>query len=29
VCGGVIGYRALRLTGIEPGGRLGLYGFGA
>jgi alcohol dehydrogenase, propanol-preferring len=29
LCGGVIGYRALRLTGIRPGGRLGLYGFGA
>jgi propanol-preferring alcohol dehydrogenase len=25
----VIGYRALRLSGIERGGRLGLYGFGA
>jgi alcohol dehydrogenase, propanol-preferring len=29
LCGGVIGHRALRLTGIAPGGRLGLYGFGA
>ena len=29
LCGGVIGYRALRLCGIEAGGRLGLYGFGA
>lgn len=29
LCGGVIGYRALRLTGIAAGGRLGLYGFGA
>ena len=29
LCGGVIGYRALRLSGIEHGGRLGLYGFGA
>jgi propanol-preferring alcohol dehydrogenase len=29
LCGGVIGYRALRLSGILPGGRLGLYGFGA
>jgi alcohol dehydrogenase, propanol-preferring len=29
LCGGVIGYRALRLTGIQPGARLGLYGFGA
>ena len=29
LCGGVIGYRALQVSGIEPGGRLGLYGFGA
>lgn len=29
LCAGVIGYRALRLSGITPGGRLGLYGFGA
>jgi propanol-preferring alcohol dehydrogenase len=29
LCGGVIGYRALRVSGIEPAGRLGLYGFGA
>jgi len=29
LCGGVIGYRSLRLSGVEPGGRLGLYGFGA
>lgn len=29
LCGGVIGYRALKVSGIEPGGRLGLYGFGA
>ncbi len=29
LCGGIIGYRALRLSGIEPGARLGLYGFGA
>jgi propanol-preferring alcohol dehydrogenase len=29
LCGGVIGYRALRISGIEPRGRLGLYGFGA
>tara|TARA_B100000315_G_scaffold221787_1_gene225410 strand:+ start:1281 stop:2297 length:1017 start_codon:yes stop_codon:yes gene_type:complete len=29
LCGGVIGYRALRLSGIQPGGVLGLYGFGA
>jgi propanol-preferring alcohol dehydrogenase len=29
LCGGVIGYRSLRVSGIERGGRLGLYGFGA
>ena len=29
LCGGVIGYRTLRLSGIQPGQRLGLYGFGA
>jgi propanol-preferring alcohol dehydrogenase len=29
LCAGVIGYRALRLSGIRPGQRLGLYGFGA
>lgn len=29
LCAGIIGFRALRLSGIEPGGRLGLYGFGA
>jgi len=29
LCGGVIGYRSLRVSGIAPGGRLGLYGFGA
>jgi propanol-preferring alcohol dehydrogenase len=29
LCGGVVGYRALRLSGIEAGARLGLYGFGA
>jgi len=29
LCGGVIGYRALRVSGIRPGERLGLYGFGA
>jgi propanol-preferring alcohol dehydrogenase len=29
LCGGVIGYRALRVSGIQPGGRLGLFGFGA
>lgn len=29
LCGGVVGYRSLKLCGIRPGGRLGLYGFGA
>ncbi len=29
LCGGVIGYRALLVSGIRPGGHLGLYGFGA
>lgn len=29
LCGGVIGYRSLAVSGIQPGGRLGLYGFGA
>ncbi len=29
LCAGIIGYRALRLSGVKPGQRLGLYGFGA
>jgi propanol-preferring alcohol dehydrogenase len=29
LCAGVIGYRALRLSEVQPGQRLGLYGFGA
>ena len=29
LCAGVIGYRALRLTDLQPGERLGLFGFGA
>jgi len=29
LCAGIIGYRSLRLSGIEPGGKLGLFGFGA
>lgn len=29
MCAGVIGYRALRLSELKPGARLGLYGFGA
>jgi propanol-preferring alcohol dehydrogenase len=28
LCAGIIGYRALRRTGLPPGGRLGVYGFG-
>ena len=28
LCGGVIGFRALRLSEIKPGGSLGMYGFG-
>ncbi len=27
-CAGIIGYRSLRLSEIQPGGNLGLYGFG-
>src|SRR5262245_1038098 len=27
LCAGIIGYRALRVSGIQPGQRLGLYGF--
>ncbi len=29
LCSGIIGYRALRRSGLQPGGRLGIYGFGA
>lgn len=29
LCGGVIGFRALRVAGITPGARVGLFGFGA
>ena len=29
LCAGIIGYRALRVSGVKPGQRLGLYGFGA
>ncbi|MDG6105930.1 zinc-dependent alcohol dehydrogenase family protein [Dactylosporangium aurantiacum] len=29
LCAGIIGYRALRRADVPPGGRLGLYGFGA
>jgi len=29
LCAGIIGYRALRRADLPPGGRLGIYGFGA
>ena len=29
LCAGIIGYRSLRLSEVAPGGRLGLFGFGA
>ena len=29
LCAGIIGYRSLRLCGVEPGGRVGLFGFGS
>ncbi len=29
LCAGIIGYRALRQADLPPGGRLGIYGFGA
>ena len=29
LCAGIIGFRTLRVSGIQPGGRLGIYGFGA
>jgi propanol-preferring alcohol dehydrogenase len=29
LCAGIIGYRCLRLSGVQAGARLGLYGFGA
>jgi alcohol dehydrogenase, propanol-preferring len=29
MCAGIVGYRALGQSGLEPGGTLGLYGFGA
>ncbi len=28
LCAGIIGYRALKLSAVQPGQRLGLYGFG-
>ncbi|MGH9279525.1 MAG: zinc-dependent alcohol dehydrogenase family protein [Acidimicrobiales bacterium] len=29
LCAGIIGYRALKRASLPPGGRLGIYGFGA
>ena len=29
LCAGIIGYRALKRAAVPPGGRLGIYGFGA
>lgn len=29
LCAGIVGYRALRLSGVRPRQKLGLYGFGA
>jgi len=29
LCAGIIGFRALRVAGVEPGDRIGLYGFGS
>jgi propanol-preferring alcohol dehydrogenase len=29
LCAGIIGFRTLRLSGVLPGGRLAIYGFGA
>ena len=29
LCAGIIGFRSLRLSGIQRGGRLGFYGFGS
>lgn len=29
LCAGIIGYRSLRAAKVPPGGRLGIYGFGA
>jgi propanol-preferring alcohol dehydrogenase len=29
LCAGIIGFRALRVAGVRPGERVGLYGFGA
>jgi propanol-preferring alcohol dehydrogenase len=29
LCAGIVGYRSFRLSNVQPGERLGLYGFGA
>jgi alcohol dehydrogenase, propanol-preferring len=29
LCAGIIGFRSLRIAGVEPGDRVGLFGFGA
>jgi alcohol dehydrogenase, propanol-preferring len=29
LCAGIIGFRALRVAGVKPGDRVGLFGFGA
>jgi propanol-preferring alcohol dehydrogenase len=29
LCAGIVGYRALKRAAVPPGGRLGIYGFGA
>lgn len=29
LCAGIVGYRSLQRAGLPPGGRLGIYGFGA
>ena len=29
LCAGIVGYRALKLASLPPGGRLGIFGFGA
>lgn len=29
LCAGIIGFRSLRVSGVEPGDRVGLFGFGA
>lgn len=29
LCAGIVGYRSLKLSDVQPGARLGLYGFGA